>query len=309
MDIPAIRVDALRKRYGRHPAEALAGVSLNVGQGEVYGLLGRNGAGKSTLVKILLDIVRASSGSAELLGIPVRSTAARQAVGYLPEDHRLPEYRTGEGLLHHYAMLSGVGWDRRVRVPEMLDRVGLSDAARRMVRSYSKGMKQRLGLAQALVHRPRLVLLDEPTDGVDPVGRAQVRDLLRELVAGGVTIFLNSHLLSEVESLCDRVGILDRGRLVREGTVAALTSVEQVFTLRSDPGIDAATRAAIAAIAVQIEGDNATGWRVTVADASDIDRVVDVLRARHIGIRTLIAERLTLEEVFLRSVGPGSDPS
>ena len=216
----AIRVESVSKRYGRgaKAVDALRGASLAVRDGEIFGLLGRNGAGKTTLVKILLDIVRPSAGGASLLGRPVRDPGARHEVGYLPEDHRFAEYQTAESALDFYAMLSGVPRSlRRRRVPELLAMVGLGKDARRKIRGFSKGMKQRLGLAQALLHEPRVLLLDEPTDGVDPVGRAEIRDVLLQLKNEKRTVFLNSHLLSEVERLCDRVAILERGQVVREG--------------------------------------------------------------------------------------------
>jgi ABC-2 type transport system ATP-binding protein len=214
----AIHVDRLRKRFGAGPAQvdALCGISLRVEPGEIYGLLGRNGAGKTTLVRILLDLVRPTAGKARILGRPSREVAARAAVGYLPEDHRFPEYQTGEGTLLLQGALAGLpARARKARARELLGLVGLDRAGRQKVRAYSKGMKQRLGLAQALVGDPQLVLLDEPTDGVDPVGRAEIRDLLLSLKRSGKTVFLNSHLLSEVERLCDRVAILERGALVR----------------------------------------------------------------------------------------------
>src|SRR5262245_23989661 len=172
----AIEVDDVHKTFGRgaKAVRALRGVRLRVERGEIYGLLGRNGAGKTTLVKTLLDISRPTQGSTRILGIDSRQAGSRRSVGFLPEDHRLPDYPTGEALLHFYARLSGMPRARRVaRVAELLAVVDLNSASRQKVRGYSKGMKQRLGLAQALLHEPEVLFLDEPTDGVDPVGRAQ----------------------------------------------------------------------------------------------------------------------------------------
>jgi ABC-2 type transport system ATP-binding protein len=300
----AIAVENLAKRYGRgaRQVQALAGVSITVRQGEIYGLLGRNGAGKTTLVKILLDIVRATSGAAWILGEPSRSPASRWRAGYLPEDHRLTEYRTGEAALHFYAALSGVPRsERRKRIPALLELVGLEDAARRKVRAYSKGMKQRLGLAQAMVHDPRVLFLDEPTDGVDPVGRAQIRDILVTLKEEGRTIFLNSHLLSEVERVCDRVGILEQGRLVREGTLEDLTRTKLSFQIRTLPALDEGARAELARFAVSLEA-RADGFELGLEKEEDIDRAVDILRARGLSIRSLSGTKLSLEEVFLQAV-------
>jgi ABC-2 type transport system ATP-binding protein len=202
---------------------ALSDLSLCVPRGVKYGLLGANGAGKTTFVKILTSAVHATSGSATLLGKDARETEARRPIGYLPENHRFPTYFTGAGMLDFYSALSGVEpATRKQRIPELLELVGLKDWAQVRIKKYSKGMLQRLGLAQALIHRPQLLLLDEPTDGVDPVGRRDIRRILDTLTGTGVTVFLNSHLLSEVESFCDYVAILKRGRLVLEGQMSSL---------------------------------------------------------------------------------------
>jgi ABC-2 type transport system ATP-binding protein len=301
MSEEAVVVQEAAKRYGRRGrgVEALRGVSLTVRSGEIYGLLGRNGAGKTTLVKVILDIVHPTSGSASILGRSSRSAAARRPVGYLPEDHRFPEYRTGADALDFYARLSGVPRrDRRARIPKLLAQVGLTEAARRKIRSYSKGMKQRLGLAGALVHDPRVLFLDEPTDGVDPVGRAEIRDALLGLKGEGKTIFINSHLLGEVERICDRVGILDGGRLVREGSMEELTHTELSYRIATVPPLDPATAEELARLASTVR-PAPEGFEIGLAKADDIDRVVDLLRARGFGIRSLAGTRLSLEEVFL----------
>jgi len=300
----AIEVVALSKTYGRGrgAVAALKGVSLRVAPGEIYGLLGRNGAGKTTLVKILLDIVRPSRGAAFVRGVPSRSAAARRTVGYLPEDHRFPEYQTGLGALAFYASLSGAkaaGDPGRLR--GLLALVDLADAADRRIRAYSKGMKQRLGLAQALVHDPAILLLDEPTDGVDPVGRARIRELLVDLKGRGTTILLNSHLLSEVERVCDRVGIMEGGALVREGTLDALTRVPRAYTIETSPALDDAQLAELSRIA-RSAARTQFGIEVSVAEDRGIDAVVDCLRARGVGIRALAEKKLSLEEVFLDAI-------
>lgn len=299
----AIEVRGLAKRYrGRRGVQALRGVDLRVARGEIYGLLGRNGAGKTTLVKILLDIVRASEGSAELLGESSRSVNARRRVGYLPEDHRFPDYQTGVSAMEFYARLSNVSRDeRRRRIPELLELVGLGDAAARKVRGYSKGMKQRLGLAQALVHDPAVLFLDEPTDGVDPVGRAEIRDVLQRVRGEGRTIFLNSHLLSEVEQLCDRVGILEAGRLAREGTVEALTRVQGSWKLELDREPEATVLERLRALAGRV-GTHGRELELELADEAALDRCVDLLRAAGLGLRGLSGGRASLEQVFLATV-------
>jgi len=300
----AIEAAALSKTYGRGrgAVAALANVSLRVVPGEIYGLLGRNGAGKTTLVKILLDIVRPTRGAAFIRGVTSRSAAARRTVGYLPEDHRFPEYQTGLDALAFYAALSGApaaGDPARLR--GLLDLVNLADAADRRIRGYSKGMKQRLGLAQALVHDPEILLLDEPTDGVDPVGRARIRELLVDLRSRGKTILLNSHLLSEVERVCDRVGIMEGGALVREGTLDALTRVRRAYSIETAPALDDAQLGELAGV-VRGAARAGSGIEVCVGEYRGIDAVVDHLRARGVGIRSLAEKKISLEEVFLNAI-------
>ena len=210
----ALAVRGLRKRYGS--SEALAGVDLTVEEGELVGLLGPNGAGKSTLVKIACGLTRPTSGSAEICGAPAGSRAARRALGYLAELFRFPGWYSADEVLelHQRLTASRGGADER---RELLRIVALDDARDRRVETMSKGMQQRLGIAQALVGSPRLLLLDEPTSALDPVGRRTVRELLEELRGRGTAVLLNSHLLSEVELVCDRVTIVSRGRVVAAG--------------------------------------------------------------------------------------------
>ncbi|HMI72886.1 MAG TPA: ABC transporter ATP-binding protein [Solirubrobacteraceae bacterium] len=211
---PALEVSALAKRYGA--THALRGVDLAVGEGELVGLLGPNGAGKSTLVKSACGLVRPSSGSVSVCGAPAGSPPARRALGYLAELFRFPGWTTADELLVLHQRLAGSNGGAAERV-ELLELVGLRDAAARRVETMSKGMQQRLGIAQALVGAPRLLLLDEPTSALDPAGRRIVRELLEELRRRGVSVLLNTHLLSEVERVCDRVAIIDRGELLAEG--------------------------------------------------------------------------------------------
>ena len=211
---PALEVTYLAKRYGA--TTALRGVDLVVAEGELVGLLGPNGAGKSTLVKSACGLVRPSGGSVRVCGAPAGSPSARRALGYLAELFRFPGWATADELLHLHQRLSGSSGGDAERA-ELLALVGLTDAAGRRVETMSKGMQQRLGIAQALVGGPRLLLLDEPTSALDPVGRRIVRDLLEELRSRGVAVLLNTHLLSEVERVCDRVAIIDRGELLAEG--------------------------------------------------------------------------------------------
>jgi ABC-2 type transport system ATP-binding protein len=218
--IPALQLSEVRKRYGR--TEALAGVDLEVADGELVGLLGPNGAGKSTLTKIACGLVRPSGGAAHACGHRAGSERARAATGYLAELFRFPGWATADELLELHQRLARSPGGAAERA-ELLELVGLSEATGRAVEAMSKGMQQRLGIAQALIGAPRLVLLDEPTSALDPAGRRTVRDLLGELRARGVTVLLNTHLLSEVEHACDRVLILHRGAIVADGSPADLT--------------------------------------------------------------------------------------
>src|SRR3982751_6297689 len=204
-----------RSRWSRKEFCAVDAVSLQVPRGTTFGLLGPNGAGKTTFVKMLLSVVHPTAGQALIYGQHSGIPESRRPIGYLPENHRFPTYFSGTGMLDFYAALSGVpASERKRRVPGMLKLVGLENWGDVRIKKYSKGMLQRLGLAQALMHRPRLLILDEPTDGVDPVGRRDIRDILDRLTGTGVTVFINSHLLAEVESFCDHVAILNRGKLV-----------------------------------------------------------------------------------------------
>ena len=241
--VPAVEAVGLRKEYGRKVA--LHDLSLTVYAGEVFGLLGPNGAGKTTTVKILTGLVRPTAGEARLFGQPAADPAARRRIGYLPESFRFHDWLTGEALLDFHGRLAGLSAEeRRARIPAVIERVGLAGRGGERLRGYSKGMTQRIGLAQAILHRPDLVLLDEPTSALDPVGRRDVRDLVRGLRAEGIAVLLNSHLLTEIEMVCDRVAIVDRGRVVREGRLADLVGGTSEVRLTLDR-VDAALLAAL----------------------------------------------------------------
>jgi len=231
--VTALSVRGLTKRYGA--TQALAGVDLEVGEGELVGLLGPNGAGKSTLVKIACGLVRASSGTAQIRGAPAGSREARGSLGYLAELFRFPGWYSADELLELHQRLSGSRGGEHER-RELLELVGLAEARDRRIEEMSKGMQQRLGVAQALVGAPPLLLLDEPTSALDPVGRRTVRELLEELQRRGISVLLNSHLLSEIELVCDRVAILLEGRLVAEGAPSELARARGV-EIETDEGV------------------------------------------------------------------------
>ena len=221
LDLPAIEVTDLRKRYG--PVEALAGLSMSVGRGEVFGFLGPNGAGKTTTVKLLLGLARPTSGSGKVLGAPLGDLRTRRKVGYLPELFRYQPWLTAREVLTLHGELMGLPRVRRRQAADdALQLVGLADRAGDLVGKFSKGMQQRLGLGAALLGEPALVILDEPTSALDPVGRVDVRGIVRAAADRGAAVFLNSHLLSEVEQVCDRIAIIDHGRVVASGELDAV---------------------------------------------------------------------------------------
>lgn len=224
----AIEICGVTKDYstGMHGLKlrAVDDLSLSIEENSIFGLLGPNGSGKSTTIKILLGLLRASAGECRIHGRSSVRVSSRRSVGFLPEAPYFPRHLSGRELVRYYGRLCGLaGADLTARTDEVIALVGMSEAADRRVGTYSKGMLQRIGLAQAIVHDPRLVILDEPTAGVDPLGSAAIAEIVRELKRRGKTILLSSHLLAQVEGLCDRVGILHRGRLVREGRVEDLT--------------------------------------------------------------------------------------
>src|SRR5215203_2887474 len=255
---PTLRARELAKRYGG--TEALRGVDVEVGEGELVGLLGPNGAGKSTLVKIACGLVRPSRGGVDICGAPAGSTHARRALGYLAELFRFPHWMSADELLALHQRLAGSRGGAAER-GELLDLVGLVEARDRRVGAMSKGMQQRLGIAQALVGSPRLLLLDEPTSALDPAGRRVVRDLLLELKRRGVAVLLNSHLLSEVERVCDRVAILVGGRIVARGSPAELATPRGV-EVEVDGGVRAFPEATREQVPEIVAGLVSAGERV-----------------------------------------------
>src|SRR6266508_50055 len=310
MDARAIEVRGLRKVYRtsvmRGRITALDGVDLYVRPGELFGLLGPNGAGKTTAVKILLGLTRPTEGTAHLFGIPVTDPKSRQRVGYLPEGHRFPGYLTARQTLSIFGRMSGM--ERPVlkaRIPELLARVNLSDWLDVKVRKFSKGMTQRLGLAAALVHDPEVLLLDEPTDGVDPVGRREIRDLLHGEAARGRAILLNSHLLSEIELTCDRVAVLRRGKVAAQGRIADLTAQGSRYRMAVSPA-DETLVAAFRETGASVERVN--GHLVlTTRDLEHLNALVDTVRARGGVLSELSPIRSSLEDVFVDLVRTGEE--
>jgi ABC-2 type transport system ATP-binding protein len=305
----SIEAEGLRKvyrsRFRSKTITALDGVSLRVEPGQVFGLLGPNGAGKTTIVKILLGLTHATDGQARLLGLPSSEPESRRRVGYLPEGHRFPGYLTARQTLAVFGQMSGV--DRRVlrkRAPELLDRVRLSEWGDVRVKKFSKGMTQRLGLAAALIHSPEVLLLDEPTDGVDPVGRREIRDLLQEEASRGRAILLNSHLLSEIERTCDRVAVLRSGRLVAEGRIDDLTATGSRYRLVAT-GVDDSLVAAWRETGATVERVNGH-FDLTTRDLDHLNALVDRLRAQGARLQELSPVKSSLEDVFVDLVQQGA---
>lgn len=294
-DPTAISLSGVSKRYAN--TLAVNDVTLSVAHGEIFGFLGPNGAGKSTIVKMLLGLTYPTAGDIEVLGQPVGSLAARADVGYLPETFRFHDWLTASELLHFHARLARVDADLRAdRVPELLELVGLKDRAGDRLSTFSKGMMQRVGLAQALVAAPRLVILDEPTSALDPIGRRDVRDRIRELREQGVTVFLNSHLLSEIEQVCDRVAIIDHGAIVAEGKLDELLNAQEI-EFRAGDGAEAAVR--------EVLGDSgvrAVNGRLRVRVADDAETAVLVRRIVEAGVPVYDVRQVgdSLEDLFVR---------
>ena len=273
-----LEVHELRKRYGS--VDALAGVDLEVGDGELVGLLGPNGAGKSTLVKVCCGLVRPTHGSATVVGAPAGSATARAAIGYLAELFRFPGWARAEEVLELHQRLTGTDGGAAER-RELLELVGLDDARDRRVEAMSKGMQQRLGIAQAMVGSPRVLLLDEPTSALDPVGRRTVRELLTELRRRGVSVLLNSHLLSEVELVCDRVVIVNRGSVVAAGTPDELARGRgvEVETASGKRFYEGAGRDDAPQIVAQLVGEGEQVYEVRVLRSTLEDVYVEAVSA------------------------------
>src|ERR1700733_7075688 len=289
-----------RTRWSRREVRAIDGVSLRVRRGTIFGLLGPNGAGKTTFVKTLLSAVRPTNGTALIFGRDASDPGARRPIGYLPENHRFPTYFTGAGMLDFYAALSGVETAHRKKlIPEQLELVGLSEWGAMRIGKYSKGMLQRLGLAQALIHSPSILILDEPTDGVDPGGRRQIREILGGLEERGVPIFVNSHLLAEGETLCREVAILRKGKVALSGKMQDLTAGKGYrLTVAQPPeALSQELRGRATSMAVR---EGLVDFQFPSREL--VNGAVDLLRAQRCEIEALAPTTSTLEEVFVRTV-------
>ena len=296
----AVDLSHVRKVY-RGGVEALRGIKMDARRGEVFGLLGPNGAGKSTLVKIMLTVVRATKARGTILGAPIGTKSTLEKVGYLPEKHRFPEYLTGRQAIEFSgAMCRMPRAACRVRTGELLALVGMTDWADRKVSTYSKGMMQRIGIAAAMVNDPDLVVLDEPTDGVDPIGRRDIRDVLVRIRERGVCVFLNSHLLSELEMVCDRVAILVQGSVAAQGTIDELTAESRRYELviRGTPP----PWCEEGGLRVETDADGRQALLAPQIDVEGLQPVIDRLRSDDVEIVSIEQVRESLEDLFMRYV-------
>ncbi len=317
----------------RRKVRALRGIEMRVHRGEIFGLLGPNGAGKTTLVKIMMTVVRPDRAEGTVLGRAIGNKQVLGRIGYLPEEPRFPPYLTGREALDYYGALEGIDRStRRRRAGELLETVGLTEAADVKVATYSKGMGQRLGIAQSLINDPELILLDEPGEGVDPVGRKELRQVLVDLRGRGKTVFLNTHLLGELEMICDRVAILLKGAVVKQGTLEELTQERKHYALEvalaGGGDLVAAVRGALRAdLQLQASGVSSPSQRVArgtlpggqaveladsllrvdLADPESIQPIIDALRAKDIVILEVRPVRQSLEDLFVESVTGNSE--
>lgn len=301
----AIKIEGLTKEYLNKTTgkmvRAVDDLHLEVYRGEIFGFLGPNGAGKTTTIKMLLGLIFPTKGDAWIFGKPIGDVSVKRQIAYLPESPYFYEYLTGRQVLDFYARLFGIpASERKKKVDALLDMVGLSRDGDKTLRNYSKGMLQRIGVAQSLINDPDLLFLDEPTSGLDPMARIEIRDLIIRLKQQGKTVFLSSHQLLEVELICDRVSILNRGRLLKAGKLDELLPsgrVEIVAENVSDDGVIAKIRDAGGVVQRQ-------DGRIVIQQPDDasVNRVVDIIRSANGIIRSLIPQRRTLEELFVSTI-------
>jgi ABC-2 type transport system ATP-binding protein len=304
--VPVIETSGLRKTFGS--TVAVDDLSLSVGPGEIFGFLGPNGAGKTTSMKMLLALVTPSGGRGAVLGRPLGDRTARARMGFLPEHFRFHDCLTGRELLRFHGRLHRLrGMPLESRIDTLLARVDLIDAADRRIRGYSKGMLQRIGLAQALIHQPDLVFLDEPTSGLDPLGRLLVRDIISELRDRGTTVFLNSHLLGEVEATCDRVAFVKRGRVVHVMSLTEMTTTCVEVEMRIDP-IENGLVAGLGQFGSDLVRAGSNTIRMRVGDEQVLPSIAAWLVARDVKIYALHGRRKSLEEWFVEVMGEDQRP-
>ncbi|MBK8945875.1 MAG: ABC transporter ATP-binding protein [Ignavibacteriae bacterium] len=289
------------KALNKNEITALDNISLNVEKGIIFSLLGPNGAGKTTLIKILLGIVFPTSGTAKILDQDVSNFEVRKKIGYLPENHKFPNYLNGEEVIVYYAKLNGFEIDKNSpKISEVLNLVKMEKWRKTKIKKYSKGMMQRLGLAQAIIHDPEIIFLDEPTDGIDPVGRKEIRDILKDLKNQGKTLFLNSHLLSEVELVSDKVAILNEGKLIKIGSVEELTVSKEICIIEIDEKLNNNLIENLSKSYKFNLSNNIIELEVSDNKISNV--FMDELRKSNINILSFSQKKSSLEDMFIKSI-------
>ncbi|MCB0752577.1 MAG: ABC transporter ATP-binding protein [Ignavibacteriae bacterium] len=298
-----ILIENLSKYFGKGSTQvkALDDVTLSISEGMIYGLLGPNGAGKTTLIKVLLGIVFPTKGSAKIFNQDVSNYEVRKRIGYLPENHKFPNYLTGEDVIVYFSKLSGFEIDKNSpKISEVLNMVNMEKWRKTKIKKYSKGMMQRLGLAQAIIHDPDIIFLDEPTDGVDPIGRKEIRDFLIELKNKGKTIFINSHLLSEVELVSDKVAILNNGKLIKVGTVDELTVSKEICVIKTESPINGELIENLKkSYKFNLENNII---ELEVRNSKESNQFMDELRKAEINILGFNQKKTSLEDMFIKSI-------
>lgn len=289
-------------KFSKEKIQALNNFSFEVEGGEIFGLLGPNGAGKTTLIKILLGITFPTSGEVQIFGKNISDESYKKKVGYLPESHKFPNYFSGEEVLFFFGMLSGLTKSEvRKKSDEYLKLVDMEKWRKTKIKKYSKGMLQRLGLAQSMLNNPEIIFLDEPTDGVDPIGRKEIRDILVRLKTEGKTIFLNSHLLSEVELVCDRVAILNKGVLIKSGRVDEITAASDNYIFNTTEVDEKVMQSLLSVYKSTIKSRHE--FYYSTASIEDLNKLIDFLRQNNILILSITREKNSLEDLFINLIG------
>ena len=294
------------KSFSKEKITALNKFTFEVNQGEIFGLLGPNGAGKTTLVKVLLGILFPNEGEAQIFEKDINDESIKAKIGYLPENHKFPNYLNGEQVLRYFGKLSGLSdIDAKKKTEAYLKLVDMEKWKKTKIKKYSKGMMQRLGMAQALINDPELIFLDEPTDGVDPIGRKEIRDILINLKSQGKTVFLNSHLLSEIELICDRVAILNKGVLIKEGSIEEMTTSEDNYKFITTEMSEEVVNALLTKYKAVLQSNHEFQYRSE--DLKSVNDVIDFLRLKKVLIQDVTKEKNTLESMFINLIEQQSE--
>jgi len=289
------------KSFSKEKILALNNFSFEVESGEIFGILGPNGAGKTTLIKILLGITHRTKGEIKIFDKEISDESYKKKIGYLPENHKFPSYLTGEQVLTFFGKLSGMNNnDVKNKSDEYLKLVDMEKWRSTKIKKYSKGMLQRLGLAQSMLNSPELIFLDEPTDGVDPIGRKEIRDILCSLKKEGKTIFLNSHLLSEVELICDKVAILNKGTLVKSGRVEDITALSNNYKFSTSEIEERTLNELLNNYKATINARNEFSY--SAGNVENLNQLIDFLRENNVLIHSIVQEKDTLENMFINLI-------